>query len=69
MNGWLTAEQAGEYLQLSPHTIRRWVSQRVLKAYQGPGETKGALRFRQEDLDAALQPLEPLTEGEVAASA
>jgi len=67
---WLTLEEAAEYLRVSPHTLRSWAYQRLVRAHKGPSLSgKSPLRFRQEDLDAALQPLGPLTEAEVAASA
>jgi len=67
---WLTLEQAAKYLQIRPHTLRGWAYQRLVRAYKGPiPGGKSALRFRQDDLDAALQPLEDVLQSESAASA
>lgn len=51
---YLTETAAGEYLDVSGRTIRRWVSEGKLKAFRAPS---GRYRFRQSDLDAALTPV------------
>jgi len=68
-NGWFTTQEASEYLNISPHTLRTWAYQRLIRAYKGPARGKqGLLRFRREDLDAALTPSEPLPQGTAASA-
>lgn len=44
----LTLDQAAEYLNVSPRTVRRYVRDRRLKSYLFGGSL---LRFRKSDLD------------------
>ena len=52
MSGWLTDEQAQEYLQVSRATLLRWRQAGKLTAYKIGGAR--LLRYKQEDLDAVM---------------
>ena len=34
VHDWLTVDQAAEYLQVSPVTVRRWIKEKLLPAKQ-----------------------------------
>ncbi len=56
MTKWLTEEQACEYLQVSEAALLRWRGEGKLKAYKLSGQD--VIRYRQEDIDALMQPLQ-----------
>ena len=47
----MTTWEAGRYCNVSPYTIRHWISEGMLPAYTTPG---GHHRIRREDVDAFL---------------
>jgi excisionase family DNA binding protein len=47
---------AADYLGVSDETLRRWAEDKKIRHVRLPS---GQLRFRREDLDAALVPVEP----------
>ena len=53
---WYTLDEAARYLRLPREIIRRLVIQRHLTAYRATG--RGNERFKPEDLDALMQPVE-----------
>lgn len=57
IDGWLTIEQAAEYLQLSVSTLRRAVKAGLVRASRAGGWR--VYRFRRVDLDAYMIPEEP----------
>ena len=56
MTDWLTTEEACTYLKVGKRTLYRYVERRRVPAFR-LGET-GSLRFKKEDLDALLTPVE-----------
>jgi len=65
---YLTLPEAAEYLRRSSRTLRRYVDEGALTAYQPARPRQGrpsrdesttGLLFRREDLDALLKPVEP----------
>ena len=46
---YMNAEQAAEYLAVSIHTLRQWVSKSKVPYYKIKGSNQ--VRFRREDLD------------------
>lgn len=54
---WFTVNEAADYLRVSRRTIYKLVQEDRLKAYRVGAERH--LRFRREDLDAALTPVDP----------
>ena len=59
---YLTFAQAAEYLQVSTHTLRKWVNDGKVVAHRNPGGKM--LRFDPAELDAAhfVIPADELTE-------
>jgi len=66
---YLTLPEAAEYLRRSPRTLRRYVDEGALIAYQPARPRQGrpsrdesttGLLFRREDLDALLKPVQPV---------
>jgi excisionase family DNA binding protein len=55
-NTWLTAREAGFYLQVSPRTIVYWAKQGQLKGYRLSGTKRCTWRFLRADLDAKMTP-------------
>jgi len=53
MDKLLTAPEVQMRLRISETTLRRWASQGVIPSYRTP---TGHLRFKAEDVDAALSP-------------
>jgi excisionase family DNA binding protein len=53
-SGWLTADEAAQYLQVKPRTLLLWVRQRKVKGHPLSGTKRRVWRFRQADLDATL---------------
>ena len=53
---WFTPAEASDYLRVPFQAIQRMVREERLPSYQVPGATQ--LRFRRQDLDAALHPSE-----------
>ncbi len=53
---WYTVDEAASYLRLPREIIYRLVVQRHLTAYKATG--RGNERFKPEDLDALMQPVE-----------
>ena len=51
---WLTEQEAQEYLQVSRATLLRWRNEGKLKSYKLAGQR--LTRYKQEDLDALMQP-------------
>ena len=51
---WLTEQPAATHLGIAPRTLRRWISEGKVRAHRAPS---GRLRFRLEDLDAAMTPV------------
>ena len=54
MDGYMTIKEAALYMKVHVETIRRWVNEGKLKAYKGVK----IIRFKKEDLDRLLSPLE-----------
>ena len=54
-SGWLTTEEAANYLKAKPRSLLLWVRQGKVRAYALSGTKRRIWRFRREDLDAALQ--------------
>jgi excisionase family DNA binding protein len=52
---WLTAAEAAHYLKVRVRTLLLWVRQGKVKAFALSGTQRRVWRFRQTDLDAALQ--------------
>jgi len=63
MTRWLTEQQAAEYLQVSRSTLWRWAKAGRLPVYRAPGSDK-LKRYRQEDLDAMLEPIDPAADAD-----
>jgi excisionase family DNA binding protein len=55
--GWLTTDEASEYLQVSVETMRRWARTGVIPAAKLGN--RGGFRFRREDLDRFLETRRP----------
>ncbi len=53
---WLTVTEAADYLGVSRPTLYRLVRSGELVAHRIAG--KGTMRFRQEDLDAVMKPID-----------
>ncbi len=51
---WMTLDEAAAYLRVSQRTIRSLVLREQVTAYRI--NPRGALRFKADDLDAALEP-------------
>ena len=51
--GWLTSEEAAEFLKVNVETMRRWARTGVIPAAKLGN--RGGFRFRREDLDAFLE--------------
>ena len=51
---WMTLDEAAAYLRVSKRTMRTLVARERVTAYRI--NPRGALRFKPDDLDAALQP-------------
>lgn len=47
----LTVQQAADFLQIKPHTLRAWINQGKVKAYR---PTARMLRLDAEELDAFM---------------
>ena len=54
-SGWLTAEEAAEYLQVRTRTLLQWARQGKVKGYVLSGPRRHVWRFRLVDLDATLE--------------
>ncbi|MCH8200093.1 MAG: helix-turn-helix domain-containing protein [Chloroflexi bacterium] len=52
---WLTLHEAAEYLRVSERTMRTLVVREQVTAYRI--NPRGALRFKADDLDEALEPI------------
>jgi excisionase family DNA binding protein len=52
---WLTVAEAAQYLKIKPRTLLLWARQGKVKAFALSGTKRRVWRFRQADLDAALQ--------------
>ena len=52
----LMIEEVGDYLRVSPRTVRRMVSNGSLKAYR-LGDRRRGLRFKFRDVETALIPV------------
>lgn len=59
---WLTIEQAAERLQVSVRTVERMVAAGELTERRPPYAGSRARRYRVEDVDAAMQPVQPATD-------
>lgn len=57
-NDLLKAPEVGELLNVSGETVRRWAKEGRIAHVKLPS---GKLRFRREDVDAALRTIEPTT--------
>lgn len=53
---YLTTPAAAKVLGVSHETLRRWAEEKKIRHVKLPS---GQLRFRQEDLDEVLTPVEP----------
>lgn len=53
-NGWMTAEEAAEYLKVERRTILEWARQGKVRGFKLSGTKRHVWRFRQPDLDAML---------------
>ncbi len=51
---WLTANEAGRYLKVSPRTVIRWAREGKVKGHRLSGHQRITWRFLQSDLDAML---------------
>ncbi len=51
--GWLTTEEAAEFLKVHVETLRRWARTGVIPAAKLGN--RGGFRFRREDLDRFLE--------------
>jgi len=51
---WLTANEAGHYLKVSPRTVIRWAREGRIKGHRLSGHRRITWRFLQSDLDAML---------------
>ena len=60
--GWMTPNEAAEYLRMSRARLYRHFSDGRIPGYRMFGE--GALRFKREDLDALMVPVEAGAMGE-----
>jgi excisionase family DNA binding protein len=60
MSDTLTTRAAAAVLGVSEQTLRNWADDRKIRHVRLPS---GQLRFRREDLDEALTPVEPATAG------
>jgi excisionase family DNA binding protein len=54
---WLSLKEACEILELAPNTVRKLIRTGTLRAYEIKG-IRGP-RFRKEDLDALITPIQP----------
>lgn len=54
LSRYLTETDAAGYFGVSTRTLRRWIAEGKVKAYRGPS---GRLRFREDDLAAAMTPV------------
>ncbi len=54
LSEWMTASEAAAYLRVKTRTLLLWVRQGKVLAYALSGTKRRVLRFRREDLDAAL---------------
>lgn len=52
-DGWLTSEQAAEYLQVNVETLRRWARTGEIPAAKLGN--RGGFRFKKEDLDRFVE--------------
>lgn len=52
---WMTLSEAAEYLRVSQRTMRTLVVREQVTAYRI--NPRGALRFKADDLDKALEPI------------
>jgi excisionase family DNA binding protein len=52
-HGWLTTEEAAEFLKVHVETMRRWARTAVIPAAKLGN--RGGFRFRREDLDRFLE--------------
>ncbi len=51
---WMTTSEAAAYLRVKTRTLLLWVRHGKVLAYALSGTKRRVLRFRREDLDAAL---------------
>lgn len=54
--GWLTSEEAAQYLKVERRTLLQWVRDGKTKAYRLSGTVRHVWRFRLSDLNAMLTP-------------
>lgn len=54
VSGWLTAQEAADYLRVRVRSLLLWVRQGKIKGYALSGTKRRIWRFRTEDLDTAL---------------
>ena len=59
--GWLTTEEAAEFLKVHVETMRRWARTGVIPSAKLGN--RGGFRFRREDLDAFLERRRSLGDG------
>lgn len=52
---WVTLNEAAEYLNVVPHTVRRYIAAGQLPAYRLAG--RQTIRIKVEDLDAMMRPI------------
>lgn len=52
---WITLNQAAEYLNVVPKSVRRYIADGQLPAYRLAG--RQTIRIKVEDLDALLRPI------------
>jgi excisionase family DNA binding protein len=55
---WMTAAQAAQYLQIEPRTLLQHARQGIVKGYVLSGTHRLTWRFKQEDLDSAMRPVD-----------
>jgi excisionase family DNA binding protein len=53
-SGWLTADEAAQYLKVQKRTLLLWSRQGKVHAFALSGTKRRVWRFRREDLDAAI---------------
>lgn len=54
---WLTRREAAAYVRVSLETFDRWVKERDVPKHKAAGTQ--SVRFRREDLDALMVPVQP----------
>ncbi len=54
---WLSLAEAASYVGVNPRSLRRWVAQGRLRGYH----VGKLLRFRHDDLDRLMEPLDAVT--------